>query len=60
MTERRREVGSPILDGVPRALPALVRAARLGSHAGRVGFDFPAAGDVREKVAEELAELDAA
>jgi len=48
------------LAGVPRALPALVRAAKLGRRAARVGFDWPDASGVRAKVDEELAELDAA
>ena len=48
------------LDGVPAALPALMRAAKLGRRAGRVGFDWPDAAGVRAKIAEELAEADAA
>ena len=48
------------LAGVPRALPALVRAAKLGRRAARVGFDWPDASGVRAKIDEELAELDAA
>jgi nucleoside triphosphate diphosphatase len=41
-------------------LPALSRAAKLGRRARRVGFDWPAAADVRAKMDEELAEVDAA
>ncbi|HUK03415.1 MAG TPA: nucleoside triphosphate pyrophosphohydrolase [Steroidobacteraceae bacterium] len=48
------------LAGVPLALPALARAAKLGQRAARVGFDWPDAKAVREKITEELAELDAA
>ena len=48
------------LDGVPVALPSLLRAVRLGEKAGRRGYDWPAAEPVRDKVSEELAELDAA
>jgi nucleoside triphosphate diphosphatase len=48
------------LGGVPASLPALMRAAKLGRRAARVGFDWPDASGVRAKVAEELAELDAA
>jgi MazG family protein len=48
------------LSGVPRALPALTRAAKLGKRAARVGFDWPHAADVRTKVLEELHEVDAA
>jgi nucleoside triphosphate diphosphatase len=49
-----------VLAGVPRALPALVRAAKLGRRAARVGFDWPDAREVRAKVLEELHEMDAA
>ena len=48
------------LADVPRGLPALVRAAKLGKRAGRVGFDWGDAAGVRDKVLEELAEVDAA
>ena len=50
---------SAVLAGVPRALPALTRAAKLGRRAARVGFDWPDARQVRAKVLEELAEIDA-
>jgi ATP diphosphatase len=49
-----------VLDGVPRALPALVRAVKLGRRAARLGFDWPDAHGARAKLDEELAELDAA
>ena len=49
-----------VLDGVPRSMPALQRAQRMGEKVSRVGFDWPDARGSREKVAEELAELDAA
>jgi len=48
------------LDGIPRSAPALVRATRAGDKASAVGFDWPDAAGVREKVNEELAELDQA
>jgi nucleoside triphosphate diphosphatase len=48
------------LGDVPAALPALMRAAKLGRRAGRVGFDWPDATGVRAKIAEELREADAA
>ena len=51
---------STVLAGVPRALPALMRAAKLGRRAARVGFDWPDAREVRAKVLEELHEVDAA
>ncbi|TLZ31392.1 MAG: nucleoside triphosphate pyrophosphohydrolase [Gammaproteobacteria bacterium] len=49
-----------VLAGVPRALPALVRAAKLGHRAAGVGFDWPDAREVRAKVLEELHEMDGA
>ena len=49
-----------VLDGVPLALPALVRAVKLGRRAARLGFDWPDARGARTKLDEELAELDAA
>jgi len=51
--------GSPAshLDGVPQALPALLRAFKLSKRAARVGFDFEHAGQTADKVAEELAEV---
>ncbi len=49
-----------LLGGVPRSLPALVRAQRIGEKVERVGFDWPDARGSRAKVAEELQELDRA
>ncbi len=49
-----------VLGGVPRSLPALTRAQRVGEKVERVGFDWPDARGSREKVTEELDELDAA
>jgi tetrapyrrole methylase family protein/MazG family protein/ATP diphosphatase len=49
-----------VLGGVPRSLPALVRAQRVGEKVARVGFDWPDARGSRSKVAEEVAELDQA
>ncbi|MCA9601710.1 MAG: MazG family protein, partial [Myxococcales bacterium] len=48
------------LDGVPKALPALLRAVRVGEKAASVGYDWPDAGGPRAKVEEELRELDEA
>jgi nucleoside triphosphate diphosphatase len=47
---------SSALDGVPRALPALMRAEALQKKARHVGFDWPDARGALEKVREELAE----
>ncbi|MDP9064979.1 MAG: nucleoside triphosphate pyrophosphohydrolase [Pseudomonadota bacterium] len=56
----RGSSGSGALDGVPAALPALLRASKLSVRAARAGFDFAHAADTAEKVAEELAEVRAA
>jgi MazG family protein len=48
------------LEGVPVNLPALLRAQRIGEKAAAVGFDWPDIAGVREKVVEELAEIDEA
>jgi tetrapyrrole methylase family protein/MazG family protein/ATP diphosphatase len=47
-----------VLDGVPRSLPALYRAQRMSDKVSRVGFDWPDARGSRDKVSEELGELD--
>ncbi|MGD1933241.1 MAG: nucleoside triphosphate pyrophosphohydrolase [Candidatus Phaeomarinobacter sp.] len=47
------------LDGIPKALPALVRAVKLQKRAARVGFDWPQTSHVLDKLAEETAELKA-
>ncbi len=52
--------GRGALDGIPRALPALLYASRMGDKAARVGFDWPDAKGPRAKVDEELHELDLA
>lgn len=46
-----------LLAGVPVQTPALARAYRIGSKASRVGFDWPDARGVLDKVTEELQEL---
>ena len=48
------------LAGVAKALPALKRAQKLGKRAGRVGFDWPDRRGVKEKIHEELDELERA
>jgi tetrapyrrole methylase family protein/MazG family protein len=58
--ERKDSDDSSHVAGVPRAMPALLRAHRLSEKASRVGFDWAAATEVLEKVHEEVAELEAA
>ena len=45
------------LDGVARALPALLRAEKIQKRAARVGFDWATIGPVMDKIEEELGEL---
>lgn len=52
--------GESVLEGVPREMPALARADRLTEKASRIGFDWPDAAGAREKLAEEMGELDRA
>ena len=52
-----RGQGTGALDGVTLGLPALTRAAKLGSRAARVGFDWPDVGGVLDKVQEEVGEM---
>lgn len=59
--ERAEKAAEPeqlsLLDDVPTALPALTRAAKLQKRAAQVGFDWPAALPVVDKVREELDEV---
>ncbi len=57
---RRGSQDKSALADVPKALPALARAAKLGRRAARVGFDWEQPGQVRDKVIEELGEVDEA
>jgi MazG family protein len=54
---RERGIQESLLDGVPLALPALTRAAKLQRRASRAGFDWPSIHGVSDKVEEELEEL---
>lgn len=59
--ERAEQAAAPeqlsLLDDVPQALPALSRASKLQKRAAQVGFDWPAALPVVDKVREELDEV---
>lgn len=45
------------LSGVPKTLPSLLRAYELSARASAVGFDWARAGDVLDKIDEEVAEV---
>jgi ATP diphosphatase len=55
--ERALRTEQGVLEGIPAGLPALTRAQKLTGRAARVGFDWPDAGAVLDKLEEEVAEL---
>lgn len=58
--EHKKEARHSALDGVPPALPALLKAQRTQEKAARVGFDWKDAQGPLAKIREELAELEEA
>jgi nucleoside triphosphate diphosphatase len=48
-----------MLDDIPRSMPAVMEAAKLGSRAAKVGFDWPNADGLFDKLQEEIGELKA-
>lgn len=59
--ERAESAGkqASVLDGVPSAMPALMRCEKLGKRAARVGFEWPDVTGALDKLDEELVELKA-
>lgn len=55
--ERNRKGSTSALDGVARALPALMRAEKLQKRAARDGFDWPDPSGPEAKLLEELVEF---
>ena len=56
---RKKNRRSGTLGGVPRSLPAMVKAYRMGEKAAGAGFDWEQKEDVWDKVREELGEVEA-
>lgn len=56
---RKKNRKSGTLGGVPRSLPAMVKAYRMGEKAAGAGFDWEQKEDVWDKVREELGEVEA-
>ncbi|WP_433973401.1 nucleoside triphosphate pyrophosphohydrolase [Tunturiibacter lichenicola] len=50
---------SSMLDEIPRSMPAVMEAAKLGSRAAKVGFDWPDTDGLFDKLQEEIGELKA-
>lgn len=56
-TERTAKGYTSILDDVPNAFPAVLRAAKLQKRAAGIGFDWPNTSGVYDKITEEINEL---
>jgi nucleoside triphosphate diphosphatase len=54
-----REEPNSGLDDIPRSMPAMLEAGKIGSRAAKVGFDWPDAEGIFAKLQEEIAELKA-
>ena len=55
---QRPEGDQSAFSGVPRSMPALLRALRMGEKASRLGFDWPDARSSMDKIREETAEVE--
>lgn len=54
---KMKEGKKSVLDGIPKQLPALIRAQRMQEKAANVGFDWPEFSQVWDKLEEELKEF---
>jgi len=57
--KKTKPAATSLLDDIPRTMPATLEASKLGSRAAKVGFDWPNADGLFDKLAEETAELHA-
>ena len=55
--KRAEKSRTSVFDGIPRSMPALAYAAKVGRKASKVGFDWPDVTGAFPKIAEETAEL---
>ena len=53
-----KEGSKGVLSGVPQSLPSLVMASRMQDKAAGIGFDWKSIDGVKDKISEELSELD--
>jgi nucleoside triphosphate diphosphatase len=60
-SEKKSSAGVPssMLDDIPRTMPAMLEAGKLGSRAAKVGFDWPDVDGLFNKLQEEIGELKA-
>ena len=58
--EKKRESATSRLTAVPKTYPALMRAQSVSSRAAKVKFDFPSAEEAKDKILEELKEIESA
>lgn len=56
----KEKPAASLLDNIPQALPALARSQKIQDKVRKVGFDWPEIGGIYDKLAEELAEVQAA
>lgn len=55
--EKKHHTGASLLDEVPKSLPALLQASKLGKKASKAGFDWKIIDDALLKLGEELDEI---
>lgn len=55
--QKELKMNESILDGVPKRMPALLRAQRTGEKAARVGFEWDTLEEIKNKVLEEINEF---
>lgn len=55
--EEKSETRESIMDGIPKHLPALLKANKIQTKAAKIGFDWDTVDDAWKKVEEELAEV---
>ena len=56
-SKKKKKKRSKVLGNLPKTLPALQRAFRVGERASRVGFDWSSAEEIFPKLEEEISEL---
>ena len=58
-SREQKSVGgrASLLKGIPRSMPALLRAHEIGTRVAAVGFDWPTSAEVVDKIEEEVGEL---